>query len=159
MPSALDCLDIPATASHPGRKDSLWENTCFEFFLAPAGSLHYWEFNLSPSGDWNVYRFDAYRRGMRVEDSFSDFPFRVHRDPDILAVTGRFAWDSVLGAVAAGAGGTAPSNGHPDLRALDAGISAVLKGRNGQISYWALTHCRERPDFHARESFIIRLVG
>lgn len=137
----LSSLRIPAPAAHAKRRDSLWENTCFEFFLAPTGISHYWEFNLSPSSDWNVYRFDAYRRGMRPEDSFSDLPFKVCGGPGSLAVSVQVERGTII-----------PGNG-----GLDIGVSTVLKGRGGEISYWALAHPGPRPDFHARESFIIHL--
>src|SRR5262245_13161030 len=53
--------------SEPRRKVDLWTQPCFEACLAPVGGDAYWEVNLSPSGDWNVYRFDGYRHGMRPE--------------------------------------------------------------------------------------------
>src|SRR5215211_7556622 len=61
---------LPPVSHHPGRRDELWKATCFEFFLAIKTQLGYWEFNISPSGDWNVYQMDAYRRiGFREETS------------------------------------------------------------------------------------------
>ena len=60
-------LVLPAESASSTRRDHLWESTCFEAFLAPAGRPEYWEVNLSPSGDWNVYRFDGERQGMRPE--------------------------------------------------------------------------------------------
>ena len=62
---ALTQLVIPAAANVPVRKHGLWEETCFEFFLAVKNLPHYWEFNLSPAGHWNGYRFTAYRQGMQ----------------------------------------------------------------------------------------------
>jgi hypothetical protein len=56
-------LRIPAPAARR-RTDELWRHTCFEAFVAPAGSTAYAEFNFSPSGAWAAYRFDAYREGM-----------------------------------------------------------------------------------------------
>jgi hypothetical protein len=53
-------LEIPAPNEFPGRKDRLWEETCLEFFLGTRDSEGYWEFNLSPAGHWNVYRFTSY---------------------------------------------------------------------------------------------------
>jgi hypothetical protein len=41
---------IPAPADVPARKNSLWEETCFEFFPGKKNSDQYWEFNLSPAG-------------------------------------------------------------------------------------------------------------
>ena len=52
---------IPERAGIPIRKNNLWEETCFECFIGVKGFEYYWEFNLSPSGHWNVYRFESYR--------------------------------------------------------------------------------------------------
>jgi hypothetical protein len=48
-----------------GRADALWRHTCFEAFVAPADGPGYHEFNFSPSLDWAIYRFSAYREGCR----------------------------------------------------------------------------------------------
>ena len=56
--------------AEPGRADDLWRHTCFEAFVGGEGG-GYWEFNLSPSGQWASYRFDAYREGMRSWDGSS----------------------------------------------------------------------------------------
>ena len=55
-------IRFPQAQYGHGRKDDLWKATCFEFFIALPNQPQYWEYNLSPSGDWNVYRMDAYRR-------------------------------------------------------------------------------------------------
>src|SRR5450631_4128586 len=47
-----------------GRADALWKHTCFEAFVAPADASGYYEFNFSPSLDWAIYRFSAYRQEM-----------------------------------------------------------------------------------------------
>ena len=55
---------IPAVgAGH--RTDGLWKHTCFEAFVAPGELPEYHEFNFSPSLDWAIYRFSAYREDMR----------------------------------------------------------------------------------------------
>src|SRR5437867_2105496 len=56
-------LVVPPIADEPGRRDQLWRSTCVELFVAAPGEAGYLEVNLSPSGDWNVYRFDGYRAG------------------------------------------------------------------------------------------------
>ena len=61
-------LMIPAAAERPARRHGLWKATCFEFFLGVKGEARYWEFNLSPGGDWNVYGFAGYRQGMAEEE-------------------------------------------------------------------------------------------
>ena len=54
---------VPASGAG-GPADTLWKHTCFEAFVAAADAPGYHEFNFSPSLDWAVYRFSAYREGM-----------------------------------------------------------------------------------------------
>jgi len=64
----IDGLERWAMASPRGaRKDELWHHTCFEAFLGLPGSDAYWELNVSPDGDWNLYRFSGYRSGGEPE--------------------------------------------------------------------------------------------
>jgi hypothetical protein len=42
-------------------------------------------------------------------------------------------------------------------RQILVGISAVIRAKDGGTSFWALTHCGSKPDFHNRESFIVEL--
>src|ERR1700756_60544 len=58
-----------------GRADGLWKSTCFEAFVATADEPGYLEFNFSPSLDWAIYRFNAYREGMS--------PVEIGGAPDI----------------------------------------------------------------------------
>jgi len=134
-------LVIPAPACTPVRKDGLWEETCFEFFLALENSPRYWEFNLSPAGHWNVYRFTAYRQGMQEETAFTSLPFSVRTRSDSLSI----GLDLDLGRIV-----------RPD-RSLEVAVSAVIKHGGGEASYWALAHRGAQADFHRRDSFIVEL--
>src|SRR5260370_4297731 len=58
-----------------GRADALWKHACFEAFVAPANAPGYHEFNFSPSRDWALYRFSAYRERMS--------PAEIDRAPEI----------------------------------------------------------------------------
>ena len=79
----VDEVLLSPASPQPGRRDELWKATCFEFFLARRNRPEYWEFNLSPSGDWNVYRMDDYRRrGFRQEARISELPFTFKRGAD-----------------------------------------------------------------------------
>jgi len=138
---AVARIDIPAHAGLPLRKDSLWEQTCFEMFVSPKGSSRYWEFNLSPSGHWNVYRFSAYREGMREETAFESLPFSTSR------ARGSFSLSLEI----------EPARFIEADRQLVVAVSAVIRAKDGGTSFWALTHCGSKPDFHNRESFIIEL--
>lgn len=37
------------------------------------------------------------------------------------------------------------------------GLSAVIEGVDGAISYWALVHPSDKPDFHHPDSFVLDL--
>ncbi len=45
-----------------------------------------------------------------------------------------------------------------DSGSLHIGLSAVIEAADGTLSYWALTHPGERPDFHQRAAFTLRLA-
>ncbi len=130
---------LPEQSAAPLRRDQLWEESCFEFFAAPTGSSQYWEVNLSPSGDWNVYAFNEYRAGMRKETALAALPFRIVRRTESLRLELVFPLDKII----------------PPEQLVALGISVVLRHRCGRSSYWALTHCGLKPDFHLRESFLL----
>jgi hypothetical protein len=132
---------IPEPAAVPDRRDGLWKDMCFELFLAVRGSPPYWEFNLSPAGHWNVYRFTSYRQGMEEEREFSSLPFRVERQSGSLSLSLELDLDRI-------AGGD---------QFLEVAVSAVIKQRDGSVTYWALTHPGPKPDFHRREGFVVAL--
>ncbi len=137
---ALQEILIPAREEMDARRSGLWEETCFELFLAPENSEQYWEFNLSPAGHWNVFRFSGYRQSMQEETAFTSLPFMVQNTGDTLLLTLEFDTGMILKGCS-----------------LEAGVSAVIKTRGGQGSFWSLAHHSVRPDFHARDCFIIRL--
>lgn len=139
LQGSLSEVVIPGRSPTPNRCDQLWQTTCFEFFLARPQSDAYWEFNLSPSGDWNVYRFAAYRQGMEPEGTWPTLPFRVESENDRLSLT----LDVDLTPLAL------PD--HPWAIAL----STVIQLKTGPLSYWALTHPHSEPDFHRCEGFRI----
>lgn len=130
---------IPPAAPTPSRRDGLWQATCFEFFVALKDSPQYWEFNLSPSGDWNIYHLDDYRQGMQAEARFDALPFVVHRRPDSLSLDLEISLDSII----------------PMDAPIQVAITAVIQRIDGTFGYWALAHCGPRPDFHQRKSFIV----
>ncbi|MEH1915053.1 DOMON-like domain-containing protein [Nostoc sp.] len=137
----LKKIAIAFPSNAPLRKYELWEDTCFEFFLGIKNSVRYWEFNLSPAGYWNVYRFDGYRQGMQEETAFEKLPFNVQNQVDSLAL----ALDVDLNKIVLANQG------------IEIGITTVIKHRDGEITYWALTHQGVEADFHLRDSFIVEL--
>lgn len=137
----LDNILIPSPAATPSRQQNLWQATCFEFFLGIPGQSSYWEFNLSPAGHWNVYRFTDYRQGMTAEDAIASLPFQVTRQSQCLALT--IPLDLQFCTLT-------------DDSAVDIAVSTVIQFQSGAMSYWALLHAAEQPDFHQRQSFALR---
>ncbi|MBE9001928.1 DOMON-like domain-containing protein [Nostoc sp. LEGE 12447] len=134
-------IAIAQPSNTPSRKHELWKDTCFEFFLGIKNSQQYWEFNLSPSGHWNVYRLDVYRQGMQEETAFENLPFNVQNQSDSLALALNVDLDKIISME----------------QAIEVAITSVIKDRDGEVTYWALTHRGKEADFHLRDSFIIEL--
>ncbi len=133
----LSGISLPAPVEAPARRNRLWEDTCLELFLGAGGSAAYWEFNVSPAGHWNVYRFASYREGMREDLAFSSLPFAVRRDAGAL----RVSLDVDIGTIL------------PAGRPADFAACAVVRTTAGELSHWALDHPGPRPDFHRRDGF------
>jgi hypothetical protein len=138
----LNALIIPPQVPHPTRKSLLWEHTCFEFFIGVPGIAEYWEFNLSPAGDWNVYHLDNYRQGLREELAFISLPFEIDLQPSSLMLKLELDLAHII----------------ESDRDLELSVTSVIEPRAGEISYWAISHSGETADFHLRDSFSISLL-
>jgi hypothetical protein len=132
---------VPVPVHRPARRSGLWEATCCEFFLGVKGEARYWEFNLSPSGDWNVYSFTGYRQGMAEEAAFTTLPVTVRRRRESLLLAAEVAVGLMV----------------PADRPLEMGVAAVVQRAGGGLTYWALTHPGEKADFHRRDSFLVEI--
>lgn len=120
----------------PGAADGLWQHTCFEAFLRrDDGSPAYTEFNFSPSGQWACYHFRAERE--RELDAPAVVPpvLQVQRLIDGVQLTARIELPQAADADEDGIG-------------WRIGLSAVIETTDGHLSYWALHHPADRPDFH-----------
>ncbi len=116
------------------RTDGLWQHTCFEVFVRTGDG--YVEYNLSPSDAWATYVFSGYREGMQ--------PARVTATIDGLDGAENYA---ALEAVI-----DLPPNATGPI-----GLSAVIESTDGTLSYWALAHPSDKPDFHHPDSFVLEL--
>jgi hypothetical protein len=138
----IDRLVLPA-AGFARRSDGLWQHTCFEAFLRPDAKESYHEFNLAPSGDWAAYRFGA-RRGERSLPELPAPPIHFRAERDRCDLSADIPIDSL-----------------PELAeaaAVQAGMAAVIETDDGYLSYWALAHGGERPDFHDPSTFVLRVA-
>jgi len=127
-----------------GRAAARWNNACFEAFIAPADAPGYHEFNFSPSLDWSIYRFTAYREGMS--------PVEVGRAPEISVRRG----DDGLELRSAVRLGHLADLG--DARRLRIALAAVIEDENGRLSYWGLRHPPGNPDFHHPNGFALEVT-
>jgi hypothetical protein len=139
----IETLIIPRISNAPKRRDELWKVTCFECFICQPDDPQYWEFNMSPSGDWNVYRMDGYRRlGFREETSIQQLTVSVRREPGCLSAEANVDLGPII------------SEESP----IQVAIASIVHSGDGQETYWALTHPNPQPDFHLRESFTLVLA-
>ena len=148
MAARFDCrcpaglLRLPE-ARPAGQADELWRHTCCELFVGVAADVAYREFNWSPSGQWAVYAFSAYR--MRAASGLQALP-----PPGISFESDDQGWTLQAQLAAAALPGAAATD-------IELGVAVVLEAADGNLSYWALRHADARPDFHRRESFVLRL--
>jgi len=125
------------------REDGLWQHTCFEAFVRGSGDA-YCEFNLSPSTAWATYGFSRYREGMSQIELAREPSVHVSVAPD------RLALEAVIGAEAL--------LSLPGNDVLQLSLCAVIEEIDDRLSYWALTHPAERPDFHHPSGFVLQVV-
>lgn len=150
MTGDLSAIALPpqtggTTGTSNPRKDRLWEQTCFEFFLAAGREKSdqdaYWEFNLSPDGSWNVFALSGYRTGLKEEKAFHELPFSVSHRTDELRIDISVDVSKLLPA------------GVP----WQLGVSTVGVLADGTETFWAIAHPTPTADFHSAGSFACQL--
>lgn len=127
----------------PVRADGLWRHSCFEAFVGHLPASHYWEYNFSPSGAWAAYHFTAYREGMAplLKGAPPVTSSRIDGDVFEFSALLDIAW------LARGPGSVG----------LRLGIAAVIEDKERALSYWALEHPAEKPDFHHPGGLVVEL--
>ncbi len=134
-------LRVPAEG-HPERADGLWKHTCFEAFVRTPGGPGYIEFNVSPSRQWALYSFDSYRQGMSSPE-LAPPEISVQRLEDGIDVEAVLKLRHLM----------SPQ----DAQRLELALSAVIEEEDGTLSYWALKHAPDKPDFHFPGGFVLAL--
>jgi hypothetical protein len=129
----IERLRLPPPRA-PRFADQLWRHTCCELFIARPGAPGYREFNFSPSGEWAAYAFQGYRDGMQRLDVSPEIGQR--RDAGRLELAA-----------------TIPC----PKEKLRIAVSAVVEDERGALSYWALRHAGDQPDFHHPHAFALEL--
>jgi hypothetical protein len=138
----LHRISIPAPAA-PRIGTDLWRHTCFEAFIAVEGQTAYHEFNFAPSGEWTIYAFTGYRNGSPVAIEMLRPHIAMRTSGNQIELDSRVRLDA-LSAI------------HPRA-ALRIGLSAVIEASDGTLSYWALRHPADKPDFHNADGFALLL--
>jgi hypothetical protein len=126
------------------RTDGLWQHTCFEAFIKASARADYYEFNFSPSGEWAAYAFRGYRDGGPLDDDWLDPAISVKSEDDCLELIAVVRLNC-LPVIEPG-------------QILQLGLSAVVEENDGKLSYWALKHPVDKPDFHHPDSFALELA-
>ena len=132
-------LEIPAPRARRFC-DGLWQHSCFEAFVAVDGATAYRELNFAPSGEWAAYGFTAVREGRVRLEAVPRLATR--RDSE------RFELDAVV---------ELDELFDRPWKVVRLGLAAVIESSDGTLSYWALRHPVERPDFHHRGGLLLSL--
>ena len=135
----MGALAIPSPLESPGPTDGLWQHTCFEAFVSEEQGEAYHEFNFAPSGAWAAYGFEGYRA--RNNWQAPSAPSIALRRSNTVVELEAFVPAALL----------------PSSSALVLGLTAVVESSDKKISYWALKHPSEKPDFHHRGGFVLPL--
>jgi hypothetical protein len=137
---AGDLSGLRTPDPRPSRRASdLWRHTCLEIFVMAGNGPGYREFNFSPSGEWMVYDFRAYRDGGVLEVDLQP-GIRVRKTERRLELDAEIRRDFL-----------------PPDHLLRLGVSAVVEDVRGALSYWALKHPPGKPDFHHADAFAFEM--
>jgi hypothetical protein len=147
---AADMSRVRVPPSGVGRAaDALWKHTCFEAFVAAADAPGvdapgYHEFNFSPSRDWAIYRFSAYREGMSRAELGGAPDISVRRCDGGLELESAVRLRHLADL--------------RDARHLRVAMAAVIEDDAGALSYWGLRHAPGKPDFHHPNGFALEVA-
>lgn len=124
---AIDRIVLPEPRPSV-RTDDLWKTTCFEIFWQPIGGTYYREFNLSPSGRWAAYDFDAFREGMRDAPVDAISVACSHTDRELVLKA------SIASELPAPA---------------QVALNAIVEHPDGELQFWALAFPPGKAEFHS----------
>lgn len=134
----LTPIDLGDGTPKKVRTTKLWEKTCFELFIKNNRD-EYLEFNFSPTFEWNSFYF------IKKGDPLSEWIKMKRPEMDILLSLEKFFLFAEI-----------KNEFFPEnflTSEMSIGISSVLKMKSNQITYWALSHEDQRPNFHHFDSF------
>ncbi len=131
---------IPDRSNDPKRVIGLWESTCFECFIKNPNGESYYEFNFSPDGHWNCFYFEIPGKDLiecnnialpTTESNLDDENFRFSIEINTESMKDGF-WSS---------------------KEMEFGLTTVIEDERNNLSFWAIEHHDDRPNFHNFSSF------
>jgi hypothetical protein len=142
----LESIDLVNQPCQPkSRADELWKNTCFEWFLKSPKDKQYWEFNASPTGNWNFYHLDDYRENLKPCTLIEAPELQSKREISKTNFTYTFFIRAPLALWCAN---------HSHLIAdAKLAVTAVIRWKSGECSYFSLRHPEAKADFHHEFGF------
>lgn len=128
---------LQSKGSSGQRLINLWDHTCFEFFMAPSEKKHYWEFNFSPTGAWNCFRLEDYRKDATYPEITVPV-IRLEEKPGLIFLQAVLNIPGILSA----------------SDEWDIQFATVIKLTDSSLQYWSNSHFCDEPDYHSRRNFI-----
>jgi hypothetical protein len=130
----------PTAAQQVRPGTDLWKHTCFELFLSEQNQRQYWEYNFSPARQWATYAFADYREPASLPTTRTPVIEPPQRSEMEFSQHVRFTPQAPLA-----------------NKPLAIGVAAIIETTDGQRHFYALRHCGDKPDFHLRESFVLKM--
>lgn len=117
------------------RQSELWNSTCLEFFVF-TGEKSYLEWNFAPHGAWDCFHFDDYR-SPNSPRRYEQAPLpliKVHQDGNTKELEVHLVTEE-------------------DWQPSKFNLSAVLIKENRPPEFFALSHKKQKADFHDSSLF------
>ncbi|MBK25551.1 MAG: hypothetical protein CME70_16260 [Halobacteriovorax sp.] len=140
----LSNILLPKPLVNPSRVIGLWESTCFEMFVKNSSGDEYFEFNVSSAYNWNLFYFPSIKARLKEYTNISNLAVSAVKKEDSFCLKFWIALDKF------------PS-GFWESDNMKIGLTAVIENKTGPLSYWALAHKEDKPNFHHMDSFIFEL--
>lgn len=134
----LMSVDLGSGRSLHNRVIKLWEKSCFELFINDSTGS-YLEFNFSPEFEWNAFYFQKKGDALKEYEKVDSIKVDILLSHEVFHLIVEIDKKKF------------PENFFKGE--LSAGITSVIKEKNGNLSYWALSHEDTKPNFHDFRSF------
>ena len=121
------------------QSNDLWKNTCFELFLSNKNISEYLEFNWSPNGQCNTYKFNDYREKAN-QDIYERSDFIVKKENNNIIFESKILLNKYNPYI------------YLDINNLLMGMSVIIE--TNTLDYWSNQHLHNRPDFHNKNSYL-----